>query len=57
MTQVQQRGLRPPGMLALVYRRSDTVVPPYSRVIRSKTYCGYVKLRIVPNAIYNVIFV
>jgi hypothetical protein len=28
---------------------------PYPRVIRSKTYCGYVKLRIIPNAIYNVI--
>jgi hypothetical protein len=34
-----------------------TVVPPYPRVIRSKTYCGYVKPRIIPNAIYNVTFV
>jgi hypothetical protein len=30
-----------------------TVVPPYSRVIRSKTYRGYVKPRIIPNAICN----
>jgi hypothetical protein len=28
-----------------------TVVPPYTRVIRSKTYRGYVKPRIIPNAI------
>jgi hypothetical protein len=28
-----------------------------SLVIRSKTYRGYVKKRIIPNAIYNVIFV
>jgi hypothetical protein len=34
-----------------------TVVPPYPRVIRSKTYRGYVKPRVIPNAIYNVIFV
>jgi hypothetical protein len=33
-----------------------TVVPPYLRVIRSKTYCGYVKPWIIPNAIYNMIF-
>jgi hypothetical protein len=33
------------------------VVPPYARVILSKTYRGYVKPRIIPNAIYNVIFV
>jgi hypothetical protein len=33
-----------------------TGVPPYPRVIRSKTYRGYVKPRIIPNAIYNVIF-
>jgi hypothetical protein len=33
-----------------------TVVPPYSRVIRSKTYCGYMKPQKIPNAIYNVIF-
>jgi hypothetical protein len=30
---------------------------PYLLVIRSKIYRGYVKLRIIPNAIYNVIFV
>jgi hypothetical protein len=35
----------------------NTVVPPYSRLIRSKTYRCYVKPRIMPNAIYNVIFV
>ena len=28
---------------------------PYLRVIRSKTYHGYVKPWIIPNAIYNVI--
>jgi hypothetical protein len=34
-------------------------IPQYSRapVILSKTYSGYVKPRIIPNAIYNVIFV
>jgi hypothetical protein len=34
-----------------------TVVPPYPQVIRSKTYCRYVKPQTIPNAIYNVIFV
>jgi hypothetical protein len=35
-----------------------TAVPPYSRVIRSKTYRGYVKQQVITNAIqYNVIFV
>jgi hypothetical protein len=34
-----------------------TGVPPYPRVIRSKTYRDYKKPRITPNAIYNVIFV
>ena len=29
----------------------------YPRVIRSKTYRGYGKPRIIPNVIYNVIFV
>jgi hypothetical protein len=29
--------------------------PPYPRVIRSKTYRGYVKPRIIPNAICKVI--
>ena len=29
--------------------------PPYPRVIRSKTYSGYGKPRVIPNAIYNVI--
>jgi hypothetical protein len=33
------------------------VMPSYGPVIRSKTYRGYVKPRIIPNAIYNVIFV
>jgi hypothetical protein len=32
-----------------------TVVPPYTRVIRSKTYGGYVNPRIIQNALYNVI--
>jgi hypothetical protein len=35
----------------------NTVVPPYLRVIRSTTYCGYAKLRIIPKAKYNMIFV
>jgi hypothetical protein len=34
----------------------NTAVPPYPRVIRSKTYRGYVKPRIILNAIHNVIF-
>jgi hypothetical protein len=34
-----------------------TVVPPYPQVIRSKTYRSYIKPQIIPNAIYNVIFV
>jgi hypothetical protein len=34
-----------------------TGVPPYPLVIRSKTYRGYVKPRVIPDAIYNVIFV
>jgi hypothetical protein len=34
-----------------------TGVPPYPQVIRSNTYRRYVKPRIIPNAIYNVIFV
>jgi hypothetical protein len=33
-----------------------TVVPPHPRIIRSKTYRGYVKPRIISNAIYNTIF-
>jgi hypothetical protein len=35
----------------------STAVPPYPRVIRYKPYRGHVKPRIIPNAIYNVIFV
>jgi hypothetical protein len=35
----------------------DTAVPTYPLVIHSKTYRGYVKPRIIPNAIRNVIFV
>jgi len=34
---------------------TDTGGPPYPRVICSKTYRGYVKSRIIPNAMYNVI--
>jgi hypothetical protein len=33
------------------------VLPPYPQVICSRTYRVYVKLRIIPNATYNVIFV
>ena len=36
---------------------SNTGGPPYPRAIRSKTYRGYVKPRIIPLAIYNVIYV
>jgi hypothetical protein len=39
------------------HKYTNTVVPPYSRVICSKTYHSYVKPRIIPNAIYDVIFV
>jgi hypothetical protein len=35
----------------------STVVLPCPRVIRSKTYRGYVKPRIIQNVTYNVIFV
>jgi hypothetical protein len=41
------------GTVVKIYK----VVPPYPRVIRSKTHRGYVKPRITLNAIYNVIFV
>jgi hypothetical protein len=34
-----------------------TVVPPYPWVIRYKTYRGNGKPQIIPNALYNVIFV
>jgi hypothetical protein len=37
-----------------IYIYIHTVLSPYPRVIRSKTYCGYVKPQIIPNAIYNV---
>jgi hypothetical protein len=30
-------------------------VPPYPQVIRSETYCGYVKPRIKLNAIHNFV--
>jgi hypothetical protein len=40
------------SLLICNYRRV-----PISTVIRSKTYSGYVKPRIIPNAIYNVTFV
>jgi hypothetical protein len=36
----------------LLHNFWNTVVPPYLRVIRSKTYLGFVKPRIVPNAIH-----
>jgi hypothetical protein len=35
---------------------ANTGVPPYPQVMRSKTYCGYVKPQIIPNAIYIMIF-
>jgi hypothetical protein len=41
--------------LPLVAQYTD--VPLYPRVIRSKTYRGYVKPWIIQKAIYNVIFV
>jgi hypothetical protein len=48
-----------PSYLELMFKywEQSTGVPPYSRVIHSKTYRDYVKPRIIPNAIYNVIFV
>ena len=36
------------------YHESNTDGLPYPRVIRSKTYRGYGKPRIIPNAIYRV---
>jgi hypothetical protein len=48
-------------MYSIYFTKKSTilnrVVAPYSRVIRSKTYRGYVKPWIIPNVIYNVIFV
>jgi hypothetical protein len=38
----------------VTFRTINTCVPPYPRVIRSKTYSGYVKTRIIPNAIYSI---
>jgi hypothetical protein len=37
--------------------KTSTGVPPYPRVTRFMTYRGYLKPLIIPNAIYNVIFV
>jgi hypothetical protein len=37
-------------------QHGSTAVPSYPWVICSKTYRGYVKPWIMPNAIYNVIF-
>ena len=34
---------------------SNTGRLPYPQITRSKTYRGYVKPRIIPNAVYNVI--
>jgi hypothetical protein len=49
------------GTYSLLYALScvgeSTVVPPYPRVMLSKTYHGYVKLQLIPNAIYNMILV
>jgi hypothetical protein len=43
------------GKMGIFYSISAyTVVPPYPRVIRSKTYRGYVKPRIIPKAIQGV---
>jgi hypothetical protein len=41
----------------VLYYVVNTVVPPYLRVIRSKTYRGHVKPQIIPNATYNEISV
>jgi hypothetical protein len=38
------------------HTHTHTVVPPYSGVVGSMRYLGYLKPRIIPNAIYNVIF-
>jgi hypothetical protein len=35
---------------------TNTGVPLYQQVIHSKTYRSYVKPQIIPNAIYNMIF-
>jgi len=44
-------------ILVLTVSCDYTGGPPYPRVIRYKTYCSYVKFRIMLNAIYYVIFV
>jgi hypothetical protein len=44
-------------VITLLICVSNTGVPPYPRVIHSKTCRSYVKLRIILNTIYNVIFV
>jgi hypothetical protein len=46
-----------PGKAIFIAVNVSTGVPPYPRVIRSKTYRGYMKPWVIPNAIYNVIFV
>jgi hypothetical protein len=45
------------SMKRTVITPTYTVVPQYPQVTRSKTYRGYVKPQIIPNTIYNVIFV
>ena len=51
----------PECVLAVWHKKDCTVVnmntgrPPYPQLICSKTYCGYVRLQKIPNAIYNVI--
>jgi hypothetical protein len=60
---VKQGGNKPPvvvvkRVICRVEREiENTIVPPYPRVIPSKTYRGYVKSRMIPNAIYKVIIV
>jgi hypothetical protein len=45
------------NLFLLAYHFLSTGVLQYPRVISFKTYRGYVKPRIIPNAIYNVVFV
>jgi hypothetical protein len=50
----QASGYIPEVCLCVMLLLSHTSGPPHPRVIRSKTYRGYGKPRIIPNAIYRV---
>jgi hypothetical protein len=43
-------------MVPLEFVVTLTVVPPYPQVVCSKTYCSYMNLLLIWNAIYDMIF-